>query len=175
MTQIESRAATAEDSPPEKEVDVLVDTSMLREFKIFAELNDRELEIIAKAAKWEELGPGATLTNAGSPANRLYLVVDGHISVNVEGPHGKTIGADELGQGQVFGWGALVGPYIYTATGVTSEKTKFIVFSGPKLREIFEVNNHIGYRVLKGMGAVISRRMSTLENKIVEQIGNPQE
>ncbi len=150
---------------------MLVDTSMLREFKIFEELSERELETVAKAAKWEELGEGATLTHAGTPANRLYLIVDGGISVNVEGPHGKTIGADELGPGQVFGWGALVGPYIYTATGVTARKTKFIVFSGPKLRDIFEVNNHIGYRVLKGMGAIISRRISTLENKIVEQLG----
>ncbi len=52
----------------------------------------------------------------------------------------------------MLGWSALVGPYIYTASGVTVEKSKLIVFSGSKLREIFEINNHIGYRVLKGMG-----------------------
>ena len=155
----------------EKEVNVLVEPSMLREFKIFDELNDRELEIIAKAAKWEELGAGATLTQAGAPANRLYLIVEGAVSVNVVGPHGKSIGADQIGPGQVFGWGAIVGPYVYTASGVTAEKTKVIVFNGLKLREIFEVNNHIGYRVLKGMGAVISRRISNLENKMVEKIG----
>jgi CRP/FNR family transcriptional regulator len=155
----------------EKEAKVLVEVSMLREFKIFDELNDRELEIVAKAAKWEELGPGATLTQAGAPASRLYLIVDGLVSVNVMGPHGKSIGADEIGRGQVFGWGAIVGPYTYTASGVTVEKTKVIVFNGIKLREIFEVNNHIGYRVLKGMGAVISRRISNLESKMVEKIG----
>jgi CRP/FNR family cyclic AMP-dependent transcriptional regulator len=133
-----------------REGNVFVDTAMLREFKIFDELNDRELETIAKAAKWEELGPGARLSEAGTPAKHLYLIVEGLLDVNVVGPHGKSIGADQIGPGQVFGWGAIVGPYIYTASGVTAEKTKFIVFSGSKLREIFEVNNHIGYRVLKG-------------------------
>ncbi len=146
---------------------MLVDATMLRELKIFEELNDRELEQIAKGAKIEELGPGATLTEAGAPANRLYLIVEGRVTVNVQGPQGKTIGADELGPGQVLGWSALVGPYIYTASGVTVEKSKLIVFSGSKLREIFEINNHIGYRVLKGMGAVISRRISALENRVV--------
>lgn len=147
---------------------MFVDTAMLREFKIFEELNDREVETIAKAAKWEELGPGARLSEAGAPAKNLYLIVEGRLDVNVVGPHGKSIGADQIGPGQVFGWGAIVGPYIYTASGVTAEKTKFIVFSGSKLREIFEANNHIGYRVLKGMGAVISRRISMLESKVVE-------
>ena len=150
-----------------KEDEVLVDATMLRGFKIFEELNERELEQIAKAAKMEELGAGATLTEAGAPASRLYLIVDGRVTVNVQGPQGKIIGADEIGPGQVLGWSALVGPYVYTASGVTTEKTKLIVFSGSKLREIFEVNNHIGYRVLKGMGAVISRRISALESRVV--------
>ncbi len=68
---------------------MLVDATMLREFKIFEELNDRELEQIAKGAKIEELGPGATLTEAGAPANRLYLIVEGRVTVNVQGPQGR--------------------------------------------------------------------------------------
>lgn len=163
----ESRLRT-ETHRGKEEGDVLVDVSLLRKFKIFDELNDRELEQIVKAGKLEDLGPGATLTQAGAPANRLYLIVDGKVTVNVEGPQGKTIGADTLGPGQVLGWSALVGPYIYTASGVTEEKTTVVVFSGSKLREIFEINNHIGYRVLKGMGAVISRRITALENKAVQ-------
>lgn len=146
---------------------MLVDVALLRNYKIFEELNERELEQVAKAAKIEELGEGATLTRAGKPANHLYLIVEGRASVTVEGPGGKTVGADELEAGQIVGWSAVVGPYVYAATIVTLEKSKLVVFNGSKLRELFEVNNHIGYRVLKGMGTVISRRLSALENKFV--------
>jgi NDP-sugar pyrophosphorylase family protein len=55
----------------------------------------------------------------------------------------------------------------YCIFGPGAELKTSFVFSGSKLREIFEINNHIGYRVLKGMGAVISRRISALENRVV--------
>jgi hypothetical protein len=54
-----------------KEDEVLVDASMLRGFKIFEELNERELEQIAKAAKDSKSWGPSHLTK-GAPANRLY-------------------------------------------------------------------------------------------------------
>jgi hypothetical protein len=41
------------------------------------------------------------------------------------------------------------------------------VLNGARLRELFETNNHIGYRVLRGMGSVIARRISAIEKKCV--------
>ena len=73
---------------------MFVDTAMLREFKIFEELNDREVETIAKAAKWEELGPGARLSEAGAPAKNLYLIVEGRLTstslARTASPSGRT-------------------------------------------------------------------------------------
>ena len=77
----------------------------------------------------------------------------------------KEMPVDEVGPGEIVGWSTLTGPYIYTATTVTAEKSTLIVISGSKLREIFEVNNHIGYRVLKGIGYVVARRMAAIEAK----------
>lgn len=147
---------------------MLVDAEVLRKFKIFEELNDRELEQIAHAAKTEELGEGAHLTEAGFAATTLYLIIDGRVTLHVRGPKGESLPVDELGPGQILGWSTLVGPYIYTATGITAEKTNLIAFNGSKLRQIFEINNHIGYRVLKGMGNVISKRIAAIENKIAQ-------
>lgn len=139
----------------------------LRGFKIFDELDDRELEIIAKTAKTEELGKDAVLTRAGKPASQLYLIVKGSVTITTPGPGDKEIPVDEVGPGQIVGWSTLTGPYIYTATTMTAEKSTLIVISGSKLREIFEVNNHIGYRVLKGIGYVVARRMAAIEAKCV--------
>ena len=139
----------------------------LRGFKIFDELDDRELEIIAKIAKTEELGKDAVLTRAGKPAAQLYLVVKGSVTITTPGPGDTEIRVDEVGPGQIVGWSTLTGPYIYTATTMTAEKSTLIVISGSKLREIFEVNNHIGYRVLKGIGYVVARRMAAIEAKCV--------
>jgi len=140
----------------------------LREFKIFHELNERELETVAKIARTEELGKGAQLTRAGAAANNLYLIRKGSVVILAPGPGGKETPVDEVGPGQVVGWSSLTGPYIYTATTVTADKCSLIVINGNKLREIFEVNNHIGYRVLKGVGHVVARRIAALEAKLAQ-------
>lgn len=145
---------------------MLTDVRDLREFKIFEELNERELESIAKIARTEELGKGAHLTQTGAPATNLYLVKTGLVTVLAPGLGGKEVSVDEVGPGQVVGWSALTGPYIYTASTVTAEKSSLIVINGSKLREVFEVNNHIGYRVLKGIGYVVNRRMIAMYGNI---------
>jgi CRP-like cAMP-binding protein len=150
---------------------VLTEAKDLHEFKIFEELNDRELETIAKIAKTEELGKGAHLTQAGAPASKLYLVKKGLVTVLAATAGKKEVSADEVGPGQVVGWSALTGPYIYTASTVTAEKSTLIVINGNKLREVFEVNNHIGYRVLKGIGYVVNRRMEGMYRKMAVNSG----
>lgn len=146
---------------------MITDTGELREFKIFDELNDRELEQIAKIAKTETLGPGARLTEIGAPASRTYLIKSGSVTISVHDTHDKEMPVDAVGSGDVIGWSALTGPYIYTAACTCAEPSTLIVLNGARMRELFEANNHIGYRVLKGMGSVIARRMSAIEKKCV--------
>ncbi len=134
----------------------------LREFKIFEELNERELESIAKIAKIEELGAGAHLTQVGAAAANQYLIKSGKINILARGPQEKEIAVDEVGPGDVVGWSAVTGPYLYTASSITAEKSTLIVFNANKLRNLFEVNNHIGYRVLKGIGSVVARRLAAI-------------
>jgi CRP-like cAMP-binding protein len=148
---------------------VITDTAELRVFKIFDELNERELESVAKIAKTETLGAGAYLTELGTPASRLYLVKEGSVTISVPGASDREVAVDEVGPGDVIGWSAVTGPYLYTASSETSQPTTLIVLNGARLRELFEANNHIGYRVLKGIGAVISRRMGAIERKCAFQ------
>ena len=145
---------------------MVTDVGELRAFKIFEELNDRELETVAKIAKTETLGVGARLTEFGTPASRLYLVREGSVTVMMPaGPAGKEIPVDEIGPGDVIGWSAITGPFLYTASTECSQASTLIVLNSNRLRELFETNNHIGYRVLKGIGNVISRRMAALEKR----------
>lgn len=145
---------------------MLTDVDDIRGFKIFAELDDRELDLIAKIAKTEELGAGATLTRTDAPASTVYLIKKGRVTVLAPGPEGREVVVDELGPEQIIGWSTLTGPYIYRATTVTAEPSTLIVISGSKLRQLFEVDNQIGYRVLKGLGYVVARLVTALENKI---------
>jgi CRP/FNR family transcriptional regulator, cyclic AMP receptor protein len=142
---------------------MLAEIDELRQFKIFEELNERELEQVAKISQREELGAGARLTATGATADRLYLLKQGRIEIRVQGSGSKEVPIEEIGPGDMIGWSTITGPFIYTASCWTCQKSTVIEVNGARLRQLFEANNHIGYRVLKGVGYVISKRITALQ------------
>jgi len=146
---------------------MLANIDELRQFKIFEELNERELEQIAKISNSEELGPGARLSATGASADHLYLLMQGKIAIKVPGQGPQEVLVEEIGPGEIVGWSTVTGPYVYTASCWTSERSSVIEVSGTRLRQLFEANNHIGYRVLKGVGYVVSKRITALQARCV--------
>lgn len=130
----------------------------LRQFKIFAELDVADLDAIAQIARIEDFESGAELTVEGAPAERLYLFLKGRAAVKVRSPEGQQVPIDELGPGELLGWGAVMEPHVYTASAWTTESCEVIVIPGAELRELCETNKHVGYQVAKGIGEVMSRR-----------------
>ncbi len=130
----------------------------LHQFKIFAELSLADLEPIARIAKVEEFDSGEELTTEGAAADQLYLFLKGKADVKVRAPNGRQVPIDELGPGEMLGWGAVMEPHVYTASAWTTEPSTLIVVDGRDLRELCEANKQIGYQVAKGVGEVMSRR-----------------
>ena len=130
----------------------------LRRFKIFEALEDEDFEAIARIARVKEFEVAEKLTVEGAPADQLYLFIKGRAAVKVRGADGRQILIDELGPGEVLGWGAVTEPHIYTASAWTTRPSAVIVIDGKRLRELCEANKRIGYQVAKSIGEVISRR-----------------
>jgi len=130
----------------------------LRQFKIFAELDVADLSAVAQIARVEQFESGAELTAEGAPAERLYLFLKGRAAVKVRSPEGQQVPIDELGPGELLGWGAVMEPHVYTASAWTTEPSEAVVVPGAQLRELCDTNKHIGYQVAKSIGEVMSRR-----------------
>jgi CRP-like cAMP-binding protein len=130
----------------------------LRQFKIFAELDVADLDAIARVAYVREFDAGEELITEGAPADQLYLFLTGKAVVKVWVPDGRQVTIDELGPGEVLGWGAVMEPHIYTASAWTTEPSELVIVRGDDLRELFESNKQLGYQVCKGIGEVMSTR-----------------
>jgi CRP/FNR family cyclic AMP-dependent transcriptional regulator len=130
----------------------------LRKFRIFAELDDADFESIGQIAHVQEFEVSERLTTEGAPADRLYLFLKGAATVRVLSQERQQVVIDELGPGEMLGWGAVVEPHVYTASAWTSKPSEVIVVDGARLRELCDTNKDIGYHVARGVGEVISRR-----------------
>jgi CRP-like cAMP-binding protein len=146
----------------------MVEIDRLKKFKILQGLNERELETIAQLAKKRTYEAGSRIFEEKALATHLYLVLEGKIEVKVRCIGSEQIKIDEVGPGRIFGWSAVTEPYTFTAATWAVEQSEVIVFDGRKLRDLFANNNHIGYRVVKEVAAVISKRLKGIEAKFVE-------
>lgn len=146
----------------------MVAIEKLRKFKIFNSLNERELELIADIAKEESYKAHERIFEEKALATNLYLLLEGKVEIKIRGDDVEPVVIDIVGSGEIFGWSAVTEPYTFTAAAWTSEETGLIILKGERLRELFEKNNHIGYRVVKEVAAVISRRLKAMETKFVD-------
>jgi len=151
----------------------MVNINQLKQFKIFKHLNDREVEIIAGIAREETYEADKRIFEEKALANNLYLALDGQVEIKIRGDRENYVVIDRIEGGDIFGWSAVVEPRTFTAAAWTTEKTNIIILGGEELGDLFEKNTHIGYRVVREIAAVISRRLKAMEKKFVETTRQP--
>jgi CRP/FNR family transcriptional regulator, cyclic AMP receptor protein len=146
-----------------------MDISELKCCSIFDDLNDRELEEVAKLGTIEKRSAGSRIIAEGTNAGALYMLKEGRVAVRMSSRDGHEVLIDELGPGNVFGWSAVLDEQRFKAAIWALEDCTIIVMDGDRLRRLFDANNHIGYRVVRMIAGVTADRLEKLRARLVDQ------
>jgi CRP/FNR family transcriptional regulator, cyclic AMP receptor protein len=111
--------------------------------------------VLLQGAQDQVFEPGAVLFREGQPANRLYLVQEGHIALETHVRGQGDIIMATIGPGQVLGWSWLVPPYVWHFQARALESAKVIVLDGGHLLIASEQNHYLGYELMKNISRVI--------------------
>jgi len=144
----------------------MVTIENLQKFIIFKDLTERELELLCGIAKEVIYEAGIRIFEEKSLARTLYLLLEGKVEIRLRCSDAGYVVVDSVLPGDIFGWSAITDPHTFTASAWSVEKTRLIAFDADAILDIFEKNNHIGYRVVKTLASVIGRRVRALEAKI---------
>ena len=135
----------------------------LKQFNLFAGLNDSELAQIARLCTRRAFENASEIFSPGTPAADIFMLDGKHDAVQIEMPvteHGPRAVIHTLQKGEVFGWAALVPPHQRTATARCVERVSLICLNGQELRELLDKSEHMGYVVMKNLSAILSTRLS---------------
>jgi CRP/FNR family transcriptional regulator len=146
-----------------------MDLNELKCCNIFDDLNDRELEEVAKLGTIEKRSAGSRIIAEGTNAAALYMLKEGRVAVRMSSRDGNEVLIDELGSGTVFGWSAVLDDQMFKAAIWALEDCTLIVMDGDKLRQLFDANNHIGYRVVRMIAGITASRLEKLRARLVDQ------
>ena len=134
--------------------------------EIFIGLHDDDLKRVALLSSnhYETYKVNEIVTQENESAVNLYIVVEGQVDLQfgldhvIEGKAGF-IKVDSVSTGNVFGWSALVQPYVYTRRAVCSQPTTMLAINGGELIHLMNEDEHIGYEVMRSIACVITSRL----------------
>ena len=139
---------------------------ILRRCEIFIGLYDDDLEKVAllPSTHLETYEVDEIITQGNESAINLYILVEGKVDLQfnmdqvIEGKTGF-IKIDSVSTGSVFGWSALVQPYVYTLRAICSQLSTVLAINGRELIHLMDEDEHIGYEVMRSIACVISSRL----------------
>ena len=121
-------------------------TESLRRVPLFAGLDRKELELLAKVAKEQRYEPGATIVQAGASGHGLYIIKEGNVSVVRDGQK-----VASFGPGQFFGEVSVLDGGPRTADVRADTETVCLTLISWEIKPLLMDNAGITYKMLLEM------------------------
>jgi CRP-like cAMP-binding protein len=121
-------------------------TESLRRVPLFAGLDRKELELLAKLTKEQRYEPGATIVKSGASGHGLYIIKEGNVSVIRDGQK-----VASMGPGQFFGEISVLDGGPRTADVKAETETVCLTLISWEIKPLLMDNAGISYKMLLEM------------------------
>lgn len=122
---------------------------------ILGQLDDGDVAWMAEVGRKRRLDAGVTLIREGETIENIYLVLDGHLRVEVA----KLGQVAQLGVGEIVGEISFVDSAPPSATVVTDSVAEVLEISRAHLAQRLDDNDGFGHRFYKAMALFLADRL----------------
>jgi len=134
---------------------------ILKEMDIFEFLKLEELKDIAKLAKIEEFDQGGLIFKEGDKAEKIYMVLEGRVSIEIAIYPGKRAPVYTMTKGKFFGYPSLLRIRKFTTAARCLDRVKVVSIVADELEnKIFKKDCRRGYLVMKRTAELIAQKLS---------------
>ena len=130
-------------------------------------------DVILKHATVQEFGAGELVFRQGERADKFYLLISGHVSVEIPTVYGPTLEIQHLGAGQILGWSWLISPFEWDFQARVHASTRVVEFDGKALLKQCDADPAFGYALLKGFTELMSERLGAARLRMMDEWSPP--
>jgi CRP-like cAMP-binding protein len=116
----------------------------------------------------EAFDTGTMIFAQDALAERLYILLRGHVAIRFKPYDGDLLAVTEICAGGVFGWSAALGRRHYTSSAVCTEDSEALSIRGSDLRHLCERYPETGVVVLERLAEVIAERLRSTHEQVVD-------
>jgi len=138
----------------------------LAKIPLFAELDEPELDEVARVALKETFGPDDIVFREGETGDKLYLILEGQIKIMklVPGKGGKIL--TTLKPGDFFGEMALIDEAPRSAGAVAEGAATLLAIKKPELEALLEGSPSVAAKIYKFFVKTLNERLRATNEKI---------
>jgi len=139
-----------------------IDIEKLKVFEIFQGLMTREINIILEISQQIELSNGEDVLKQSDLSMDIFLIIAGRLNVTIayQAINGKRMQKIALlKSGDIFGEIGFLEGKRRSASITSVDDSQVLKIDGMKLHEVFEINQHLGYIMMRNIALVIARRL----------------
>ena len=140
---------------------------LLRQAPLFADLDDRCLDALARYGDVASFDAGALLGREHAPADRFFVILDGAIALEVHEPGSPATRVEVLGSGEVVGWSWLVPPYHWHFDVRAIEPVRAVAIEAEALRVAMSSDEHLASELLRRFTAVLIKRLQVTRHRML--------
>ena len=139
----------------------MIDLNGLKSIIQLSYLNDSMLENLVKITNINEYRAGDYIFNEGDDAESLYAVIDGKVGLEMEKNSSTRILIDNITQGMMLGFSALVDTEekSYTTSARVLTDTKLFAWKAEDLETLFSQDYKMGFLFIKRIAKIVKTRL----------------
>ena len=119
---------------------------------------DACVAVLTRACRGTTVRAGHRFFDEGGTADRFWLIVSGHVALDVSSPGRSRLVVETLGKGDPLGLSWLVPPYEWQFGATAVQDTTAFELNAPAVRAACEKDPGLGYELLRRvMPAALSR------------------
>lgn len=135
----------------------------------FSGLAEDAIEFLAANANNKQLGAGKVLFHHGDKAEHFYLLLDGHLSLEIPAIEGPSLQLQDIGPGKVAGWSWLIPPHLWKFQARARTPIDYLEFDGAAILAYCEAQPGFGYQLIKRFSALMSERLQFARRKMMDE------
>ncbi len=141
----------------------MISPETLRRYAFFEGFTSEQVKAIARISRPISYEAGEIILREGEPADMLHIVASGQVTIftNVGSQREKRIELDTIFKGSVLGWSAVVTEGRAASAQAATNVVLFAI-NGVKLKEVFEHDRDLAYKVMWRIADVLSHRLSRM-------------
>jgi CRP/FNR family cyclic AMP-dependent transcriptional regulator len=134
----------------------------LRETDLFKSLNTRQLQLLGRHFSENEFKAGEVIFLQGSPAQNLFVLLEGEVTLGIKAKGEIDITAYSVGKkGETFGLSSLIKPRRNNVSATCNKKTRVIFIDGEVLSKLLRQNSKVGIEIMERVAEIYYNRLNS--------------